>query len=443
MVGACGAPDGRNRHVSVIAANSKTAQDRSVPKRVVFVVYQDLQILDLTGPFEVFALANRLTSGRRPQDVRGEGPTVGQNGRRGQQGPDRPPGPEDRRGPDSHQLPNSQELPDSPPGPEDRHSPHYELAVVSVDGQPVRSSGGIDIAPDSSIDGSAGPIDTLVVVGGTGTLEAVRDERLVAWIATAARRSRRVTSVCSGAFLLARAGLLDGRRATTHWDSCALLAESFPSVTVDPDSIFVRDGNVWTSAGVTTGMDLALALVEEDLGPDLARLVARWLVLFVQRPGGQAQFSAQLAAQRPQRSSLRDLEGWIADHLGDDLSVTIMAEQVGMSTRTFARVFRQEMGVTPAAYVEGVRVEAARRLLETTPCGLAEVARMCGFGTVETMHRVFKRTVRVTPGEYRRHFSLVDVGGAVVGPEAPAVAGPAPKPAPLPDQPRFRSHSTA
>ena len=420
-----------------------------MPKRVVFVVYQDLQILDLTGPFEVFALANRLTSGRRPEDVRGEGTTVGQNGRRAQQGPDSQPCPDSRPGPDSQpdpegrQLTDSQQLPDSQRGPQDRYSPQYELAVVSVDGRPVRSSGGIDIAPDSSIDSSAGPIDTLVVVGGTGTIEAVRDERLVAWIATAARRSRRVTSVCSGAFLLARAGLLDGRRATTHWDSCALLAESFPSVTVDPDSIFVRDGNVWTSAGVTTGMDLALALVEEDLGPDLARLVARWLVLFVQRPGGQAQFSAQLAAQRPQRPSLRDLEGWIADHLGDDLSVAIMAERVVMSNRTFARVFRQEMGVTPAAYVEGVRVEAARRLLETTPCGLAEVARVCGFGTVETMHRVFKRTVRVTPGEYRRHFSPVDVGGAVAGLEAPAVAGPAPKPAPLPGQHRFRSHSPA
>jgi transcriptional regulator GlxA family with amidase domain len=346
-----------------------------VPKRVVFVVYPNLQILDLTGPFEVFALANRLASDQGPH------------------------GPQDR----SSGSRSPQDSQDSP----------YELEVVSVDGKPVRSSGGLEITPDSSVDGSVGPLDTLVVVGGTGTLEAVRDERLVAWIGSAARRSRRVASVCSGAFLLARAGLLNGRRATTHWDSCSLLAESFPAVAVDPDSIFVRDGNVWTSAGVTTGMDLALALVEDDLGPDVARLVARWLVLFVQRPGGQAQFSAQLSAQRPQRSSLQDLEGWIVDHIGDDLSVTVMAEQVGMSTRTFARVFRQELGVTPAAYVEGVRVEAARRLLETTRRGVAEVARMCGFGTVETMHRVFKRTVRVTPGEYRRHFSPVTADSAL------------------------------
>jgi len=325
-----------------------------VPKRVIFLVYPDLQILDLTGPFEGFALANPLAS------------SDGRN--------------------------------------------CYELEVVSVDGLPVRSSSGLEVAPHVSIDASVGPIDTLVVVGGTGTVDAVRDERLVAWIRSAARRSRRVTSVCSGAFLLARAGLLDGRRATTHWDSCALLSESFPAVTVDPDSIFVRDGNVWTSAGVTTGMDLALALVEDDLGPDVARDVARWLVLFVQRPGGQAQFSAQLAAQRPQRSSLQDLEGWIADHLAQDLSVMTMAEQVGMSTRTFARVFREELRVTPAAYVEAVRVEAARRLLETTGRTVAEVARVCGFGTVETMHRVFKRTVRVTPGEYRRHFGAAAAG---------------------------------
>jgi transcriptional regulator GlxA family with amidase domain len=368
-------------------------QDRSVPKHVVFVVYPDLQILDLTGPFEVFALANRLALGQGAQD--------------------RPGG---------------------------SLSPLYELEVVSADGKPVRSSGGLEIAPDRSVEGSVGSLDTLVVVGGTGTREAVRDERLVAWIGSAARRSRRVASVCSGAFLLARAGLLDGRRATTHWDSCAQLAESFPAVTVDPDSIFVRDGNVWTSAGVTTGMDLALALVEDDLGPDVARLVARWLVLFVQRPGGQAQFSAQLSAQRPQRSSLQDLEGWIADHIADDLSVSVMADHLGMSTRTFARVFRQELGVTPAAYVEGARVEAARRLLETTRRGVAEVARVCGFGTVETMHRVFKRTVRVTPGEYRRHFSPVTTGGAMAAPVPGARAGRIAGSAPVPPSPSQLGH---
>jgi transcriptional regulator GlxA family with amidase domain len=250
-----------------------------------------------------------------------------------------------------------------------------------------------------------GRVDTLVVVGGQGTGAAMREPALIAGVATLARRSRRVASVCSGAFLLAEAGLLDGRRATTHWSDCVQLARRFPTVTVDPDPIFVRDGDVWTSAGVTAGMDLALAMVEEDLGADVARKVARWLVLFVQRPGGQAQFSAQLGHQRPDREPFRELEGWIADHVDDDLSVPVLAARVGLSTRNFARMFRRQLGVTPAAYVEGLRIEAAKRLLETTSRGVADVARACGFGTVETMHRTFKRTVRVTPGEYRRHFS--------------------------------------
>jgi transcriptional regulator GlxA family with amidase domain len=244
-----------------------------------------------------------------------------------------------------------------------------------------------------------------VVVGGQGTEAAVRDGRLIAWIGKAAGRARRVTSVCSGAFLLAQAGLLDGRRATTHWSNCKELAALFPRVTVLPDPIFVRDGEVWTSAGVTAGMDLALALVEEDLGSDLAREVARWLVLFVQRPGGQAQFSAPLGAPRPNPAPLRDLEAWIVDHIDRDLSVPVLAQRAGSSTRHFARVFREQFGITPAAYVEAVRVESAKRLLETTTRGIDDIARVCGFGRVETMHRTFKRTVRVTPGEYRRHFS--------------------------------------
>jgi transcriptional regulator GlxA family with amidase domain len=233
----------------------------------------------------------------------------------------------------------------------------------------------------------------------------VRDEALLAWIVRAARRSRRVSSVCSGAYLLAAAGLLDGRRATTHWSECDRLASFFPAVTVEADPIFVRDGNMWTSAGVTAGMDLALALVEDDLGADAARQVARWLVLFVQRPGGQSQFSAQLAAQQPERDAFREVMAWMTDHLTADLSVAALAERAGMSTRNFARQFRDEVGTTPATYVETIRVEAARRLLESTDRTIDDIARACGFGTVETMHRTFKRNVRVTPGEYRRHFS--------------------------------------
>jgi transcriptional regulator GlxA family with amidase domain len=204
--------------------------------------------------------------------------------------------------------------------------------------------------------------------------------------------------------VLAAAGLLDGRRATTHWSECERLATLFPAVTVEADPIFVRDGDVWTSAGVTAGMDLALALVEDDLGADVAREVARWLVLFVQRPGGQAQFSAQLAAQRPERDALRDVTAWMVDHLAADLSVPALARRAGMSTRNFARVFHAELRTTPAAFVETTRLEAARRLLESTDRTIDDIARACGFGTVETMHRTFKRTVRVTPGDYRRHF---------------------------------------
>ncbi|GAA0333429.1 GlxA family transcriptional regulator [Actinoallomurus spadix] len=278
----------------------------------------------------------------------------------------------------------------------------YATEVVAAERAPVESSSGLAVLPHRAFHDD--PVDTLIVVGGPGTAEAVRDERTIAWITTTARRARRVGSVCSGAFLLARAGLLDGRRATTHWSACRLLEERFPSVEVDPDPIFVRDDPVWTSAGVTAGIDLALAMVEDDLGAAAARTVARQLVVFVQRPGGQAQFSAQLAAQRPDRPGLRELQRWIADHLTADLSVEALAARTGLSTRHFARVFRDDVGVTPGAYVESVRVEAARRLLETSARPLDVIARECGFGTPETMHRSFRRTVSVTPGDYRRRF---------------------------------------
>lgn len=226
----------------------------------------------------------------------------------------------------------------------------------------------------------------------------------MAWLRRTAPGCRRVASVCSGAFLLAKAGLLDGRRVTTHWASCDALQRRYPAITVDPDPIFVRDGNVWTSAGVTAGIDLALALVEDDLGPETALEVARWLVLFVQRPGGQAQFSAQLGGQLAERDALRDLQRWIADNLAGDLTVPALAERVGMSPRNFARVFQREVGATPAAYVEGVRLERARLALESTPATVEEIARHCGFGTVETLRRTFARRLGVSPSEYRARF---------------------------------------
>jgi transcriptional regulator GlxA family with amidase domain len=210
--------------------------------------------------------------------------------------------------------------------------------------------------------------------------------------------------VCTGAFLLAKAGLLDGRRATTHWASCAELARRYPDTRVEPDPIFVRDGNVFTSAGVTAGMDLTLALVEDDLGREVALEAARWLVVFLKRPGGQAQFSAQLAAQTADRAPLRELQAWIPDHLDEDLSVAALARRACMSDRNFARAFRRETGMTPAAYVEAARVERARIALESGDLAVEEVARQAGFGTVETMRRAFRRRVGVSPINYRARF---------------------------------------
>jgi transcriptional regulator GlxA family with amidase domain len=220
----------------------------------------------------------------------------------------------------------------------------------------------------------------------------------------AAPRCRRIASVCTGAFVLAAAGILDDRRATTHWNSCARLAREFPRVRVEADPIFVEDGNVWTSAGVTAGMDLALALVEADLGREVALLTARHLVLFVQRSGGQAQFSAQLGAQLAQRDPLRELQRAIAEQPDGDYRVEQLAERVSMSPRNFARVFRAEVGCSPAAYVERTRLEVARRMLETTALPVDGVARAAGFGTVDTMRRAFARRVGASPTEYRDRF---------------------------------------
>ena len=231
-----------------------------------------------------------------------------------------------------------------------------------------------------------------------------QDEALVGWVREAAARSRRVASVCTGAFLLARAGLLDGRRATTHWASCADLAKRYPAITVEPDPIFVRDGDVYSSAGVTAGMDLALALVEEDLGREVALEAARWLVVFLKRPGGQAQFSAQLAAQTADRAPLRELQAWIPDHLDERPVGGGARPPRRMSDRNFARAFRRETGVTPAAYVEAARVERARIALESGDLPVEEVARQAGFGTVETMRRAFSRRVGVSPADYRARF---------------------------------------
>ncbi|HEY8583235.1 MAG TPA: helix-turn-helix domain-containing protein [Capillimicrobium sp.] len=280
----------------------------------------------------------------------------------------------------------------------------YAIQVVGAHGtEPIDSGSGYAIAPAAALAELDGPLDTLIVAGGSGARHA--DTATLERVARLAERCRRVASVCTGAFVLADAGLLDGRRATTHWAWCDELAARRPAVAVERDPIFVVDGPLRTSAGVTAGMDLALALVEEDLGPRVALQVARWLVLFVKRPGGQAQFSAQLAAQSADRAPLRELQAWMADHLDADLTVPALARRAAMSERHFARAFKSETGATPAAYVEALRVERARLALESTGAPVEAVARQCGFGTPETLRRAFARRLGVSPAAYRSRFA--------------------------------------
>jgi transcriptional regulator GlxA family with amidase domain len=283
-------------------------------------------------------------------------------------------------------------------------SPDYRIDVVAPAAGVVRAGSGLALWVEHSLADISGPLDTLLIAGGEGTPAVMSDEHVLADVRRLSSRSRRVASVCSGAFVLAAAGLLDGRRATTHWSVCDALASAYPAVTVDADRIFVRDGDVWTSAGVTAGIDLALAMVEEDHGRDAALAVARRLVVFLKRPGGQSQFSAQLAGQLAERRPLGELQAWVTEHVGDDLTVERLADRVAMSPRNFSRTFRREVGVTPARFVERVRVEAARRLLEESRASVDEIASRCGFGTAETLRRSFLRSLRVAPSEYRRRF---------------------------------------
>ncbi len=286
---------------------------------------------------------------------------------------------------------------------------HYCVEIAAPEAGPVRTMSGLGLVAEQALVDITGPIDTFVVAGGDrrGISQISMNPELLAQVVRVAAQSRRVASVCSGAFILAAAGLLDGRRATTHWSACDDLERLYPTIRVERDPIFVRDGRVFTSAGVTAGIDLALTFVEEDAGHDVAMAVARQLVVFLKRPGGQAQFSAALAAQSAVRDDLADVQAWIADHLADDLSVSSMARRAAMSPRHFARVFRAGTEVTPARYVERARLEAARRCLEESDLGVDAVARECGFGSSETMRRSFLRALRVAPSDYRRHFRTV------------------------------------
>jgi transcriptional regulator GlxA family with amidase domain len=291
-----------------------------------------------------------------------------------------------------------------------RRKAGYEVRLVAERAGPVVTSSGVTLTAERALGSLRGAIDTLIVPGGLmGAIDGAAP--LVPIIRRLAPRVRRLASVCSGAFILSRAGVLDGRSAVTHWAACDQLRRANPQCRVEDDRIFVRDGNVWTSAGVSTGIDLALAMVEEDHGAELALDISRWLVVYLRRPGGQSQFSAPLAAQVAEREGIRKLLLWMSENMQGDLSVAALAQRASMSERTFARVFAAETRFTPASYVERLRIDAARRSLETSKKSVKQIARLCGFGTVETMHRAFRRAVGSTPLEYRARFATQGLSG--------------------------------
>ncbi|AEI76123.1 HTH-typetranscriptional regulator GlxA [Cupriavidus necator N-1] len=280
----------------------------------------------------------------------------------------------------------------------------YQFEIIAPVPGLLTASNGMRVEPDATLDTCSDDIDTLLVAGGPGLRQQQQDETVSAWLARQARTVRRMGSVCSGAMVLAHAGLLDGRSVTTHWNTTDRLARLFPGVQVEPDRIYVKDGNLYTSAGVTAGLDLALALVEEDFGRAVALRVARELVMFLKRPGGQSQFSAHLAAQTAERNAIREVQGWVVENLAGNLSVEALAVHAGMSARNFARIFKQECQVTPADFVEAARIDAARRLLEGSRHPLKRVAALAGFSDPNNLRRAFLRRVGVAPSDYRRRF---------------------------------------
>jgi transcriptional regulator GlxA family with amidase domain len=281
----------------------------------------------------------------------------------------------------------------------------YDVVLASIDGQPVNTLTGLAFA-STPLPDPTDPVDTVVLPGGGGVDAARSDAELVGWIKTVSGTARRVVTVCTGAFLAAEAGLLDDHRATTHWAFAERLASEFPTIDVDPDPIFVRSSEtVWTAAGVTAGIDLALSLVEDDHGTEVAQTVARWLVLFLRRPGGQTQFAAPVWMPRAKRTSVREVQEAIEAEPGGPHSIDDLARRAAMSPRHFTRVFTDEIGEAPGQYVERIRTEAARRQLEETDDTVVAIASRCGFGTAETMRRNFIRRVGISPDQYRKAFA--------------------------------------
>jgi transcriptional regulator GlxA family with amidase domain len=328
-----------------------------VPKirKVGIVAFPGVEILDLTGPMEVFAFAN---VGLQRSGMCTE--------------------------------------------------PAYPTEVFAAKPGPIRSSCGLQIIANRAYGDIEDGIDTLLIAGSPDVDCILCDSALQDWVKAMATRVNRLASVCTGAFLLAESGLLDGLRATSHWDYCDRLAQDYPSVTVEPDRIFVRDGFISTSGGITSGIDLALSMVEEDWGGELALLVARYLVMFLKRPGGQSQFSAYLTSEAT-RPELKDLQAWIMLHLVEDLRVETLAERMCMSPRNFARLFLTETGMTPAKFVEMARIDAARHYLGSTKLSIEVVADKSGFADPERMRRAFVRQLGVNPQSYRERFGLSDL----------------------------------
>ncbi len=324
------------------------------PLKVAVLIYKDAQVLDFAGPIEIFESASK------------EAATIF-----------------------------------------GREAPCYELSLLAEKKGPVSTSCGMKVHADVSFIDFDQPIDTVLISGGDGTPHALQNPKLMDAVKRLSQRAERITSVCSGSFFLAKAGFLDGKRATTHWAACNGFAKRYPQVQLEPDAIYVRDGNIWTSAGVTTGIDMALAMVAEDWGDDIALEIARQKVMYMVRPGGQSQFSTHLMAQRAQDPAIRKVTQWIVEHIDRPLTVPELARKSSLSERTFARRFSEELGLPPGKFIEHARLDAARHALERTRDPIDRVAFKSGFGSAERMRRVFHRHLSVSPQDYRERFRLI------------------------------------